>query len=113
FVWWFVYVVYCFFFQAEDGIRDFHVTGVQTCALPISVAQLAAGRPFGQWPGGVAPWANVVSSRIINDNPPTDDGSGQGNEVHAEIGRASCRVRVRSGGVVERVLTDRQSGYSF
>src|SRR5207302_3640452 len=24
-------------FQAEDGIRDFHVTGVQTCALPISV----------------------------------------------------------------------------
>src|SRR5690606_40834149 len=27
-----------FFFQAEDGIRDFHVTGVQTCALPISPA---------------------------------------------------------------------------
>src|SRR5690625_658873 len=26
----------CFFFQAEDGIRDGHVTGVQTCALPIS-----------------------------------------------------------------------------
>src|SRR5690606_41086375 len=26
------------FFQAEDGIRDFHVTGVQTCALPISFA---------------------------------------------------------------------------
>src|SRR5690606_41201264 len=26
-----------FFFQAEDGIRDFHVTGVQTCALPISM----------------------------------------------------------------------------
>src|SRR5690606_36617485 len=25
-----------FFLQAEDGIRDFHVTGVQTCALPIS-----------------------------------------------------------------------------
>src|SRR5690606_40809750 len=29
-----------FFFQAEDGIRGFHVTGVQTCALPIYV-----GRP--------------------------------------------------------------------
>src|SRR5690606_40258189 len=28
-------VVSFFFFQAEDGIRDFHVTGVQTCALPI------------------------------------------------------------------------------
>src|SRR5207253_5554499 len=27
-----------FFFQAEDGIRDGHVTGVQTCALPISTA---------------------------------------------------------------------------
>src|SRR3712207_8405537 len=25
----------CFFFQAEDGIRDIGVTGVQTCALPI------------------------------------------------------------------------------
>src|SRR3954462_10670812 len=25
----------CFFFQAEDGIRDYRVTGVQTCALPI------------------------------------------------------------------------------
>src|SRR5690606_40605933 len=31
-----------FFFQAEDGIRDFHVTGVQTCALPISARQAPA-----------------------------------------------------------------------
>ena len=30
-----VYVCF-FFFQAEDGIRDYKVTGVQTCALPIS-----------------------------------------------------------------------------
>src|SRR5258707_2224675 len=29
-------LVRCFFFQAEDGIRDIGVTGVQTCALPIS-----------------------------------------------------------------------------
>src|SRR5690606_2066022 len=29
-----------FFFQAEDGIRDFHVTGVQTCALPICVIEM-------------------------------------------------------------------------
>src|SRR5439155_14906379 len=28
-----------FFFQAEDGIRDGHVTGVQTCALPILAAE--------------------------------------------------------------------------
>src|SRR5690606_39865508 len=33
----FVFTVLYFFFQAEDGIRDFHVTGVQTCALPILV----------------------------------------------------------------------------
>src|SRR5436309_4902790 len=39
-----VYYVFCgifFFFQAEDGIRDFHVTGVQTCALPICLGTLA------------------------------------------------------------------------
>src|SRR5207302_6888908 len=33
--------IYLFFFQAEDGIRDFHVTGVQTCALPISVIRIS------------------------------------------------------------------------
>src|SRR5690606_40974221 len=31
----YLFLFSCFFFQAEDGIRDFHVTGVQTCALPI------------------------------------------------------------------------------
>src|SRR5690606_40840917 len=35
--------VFFFFFQAEDGIRDFHVTGVQTCALPISLTALRDG----------------------------------------------------------------------
>src|SRR5256885_3424083 len=34
-----------FFFQAEDGIRDYKVTGVQTCALPIS----APPRPQPDW----------------------------------------------------------------
>src|SRR5439155_3616746 len=34
-----------FFFQAEDGIRDGHVTGVQTCALPISSVSPASARP--------------------------------------------------------------------
>src|SRR2546427_6775682 len=34
-------LIFVFFFQAEDGIRDLTVTGVQTCALPISL--LAAG----------------------------------------------------------------------
>src|SRR5690606_12898721 len=34
-----------FFFQAEDGIRDFHVTGVQTCALPISYRRQSFPNP--------------------------------------------------------------------
>src|SRR5690606_30900443 len=38
-----------FFFQAEDGVRDFHVTGVQTCALPISSISL----PQAYWVWGV------------------------------------------------------------
>src|ERR1022692_238242 len=38
-----LYFFYFFFFQAEDGIRDYKVTGVQTCALPISVG------PNGLW----------------------------------------------------------------
>src|SRR5437762_10201103 len=33
----------CFFFQAEDGIRDTSVTGVQTCALPISCCSIPCG----------------------------------------------------------------------
>src|SRR6266702_6791310 len=34
-------LLFIFFFQAEDGIRDGHVTGVQTCALPISMIEAA------------------------------------------------------------------------
>src|SRR5688572_31703544 len=34
----FFFLFFFFFFQAEDGIRDLTVTGVQTCALPISSA---------------------------------------------------------------------------
>src|SRR5439155_8439635 len=37
FVTLFFFFFFFFFFQAEDGIRDGHVTGVQTCALPICV----------------------------------------------------------------------------
>src|SRR5690606_39671159 len=47
-----------FFFQAEDGIRDFHVTGVQTCALPIyrapALRALAARRVHRARPLGPA-----------------------------------------------------------
>ena len=38
-VLFFFLFVFCFFFQAEDGIRDRLVTGVQTCALPIYLVQ--------------------------------------------------------------------------
>src|SRR5690606_40799556 len=41
-----------FFFQAEDGIRDFHVTGVQTCALPIFHGQHGQ-RPVDRLRGGI------------------------------------------------------------
>src|SRR2546430_4491718 len=41
-----------FFFQAEDGIRDLTVTGVQTCALPISSRQ--AGRALDDPPRDLA-----------------------------------------------------------
>src|SRR5258706_4363785 len=37
-----------FFFQAEDGIRDWSVTGVQTCALRISAAEVEPGERWGE-----------------------------------------------------------------
>src|SRR2546427_8233813 len=48
----FISLYFCtlfFFFQAEDGIRDLTVTGVQTCALPISLEGnlTGVGRPDG------------------------------------------------------------------
>src|SRR5205823_8158132 len=39
-----------FFFQAEDGIRDKLVTGVQTCALPISLERQPVEDPVGRFP---------------------------------------------------------------
>src|SRR5690606_39753677 len=46
-----------FFFQAEDGIRDFHVTGVQTCALPISssIADRNPLQSYGAYAHSVMP----------------------------------------------------------
>src|SRR5699024_12097945 len=35
-----LHLLFFFFFQAEDGIRDRNVTGVQTCALPISTTRI-------------------------------------------------------------------------
>src|SRR6266508_5096900 len=56
-------MLFFFFFQAEDGIRDGHVTGVQTCALPISeVASL--GRELGVCPRTVPPPGKAVASGL-------------------------------------------------
>src|SRR5690606_39752955 len=46
----FLFSVVFFFFQAEDGIRYFHVTGVQTCALPIygGLYEVAFGVTLGE-----------------------------------------------------------------
>jgi len=64
-----------------------------------TVAQLAAGKPFGNWPGGVAQNALIVSARIIADKAPTDDGSGQGTEVHGALGLAPIHDDLIAAGV--------------
>src|SRR5947209_7310399 len=64
----FCYVCYFFFFQAEDGIRDIGVTGVQTCALPISGALGASAARVARSP--LPPYHTVspfVARRIYRD----------------------------------------------
>src|SRR2546428_13682782 len=75
-----------FFFQAEDGIRDLIVTGVQTCALPISAA---SGRR--RWHGGPSTSARPTAWPSATA---TNDGTGLAGAGAAEIGRASGRGRV-------------------
>src|SRR3989475_3071573 len=64
-----LYLLLCFFFffQAEDGIRDLTVTGVQTCALPISLigAASVAGRRWGQGVGGWFVGLPLTSGPIV------------------------------------------------
>src|SRR5690606_39636610 len=59
-----VSLFFFFFFQAEDGIRDFHVTGVQTCALPICRVRLVflwrARRPRRSRRGGLHPLGRPI-----------------------------------------------------
>src|SRR5439155_16602307 len=49
-----------FFFQAEDGIRDGHVTGVQTCALPILLQLNATDTLFKAGPVAVGGWNDLA-----------------------------------------------------
>src|SRR5690606_40106024 len=67
------HLVFLFFFQAEDGIRDFHVTGVQTCALPIydpggRSGPVLAGSA-GRWPF----WPNPGRNGVTLGSPAPED----------------------------------------
>src|SRR5256885_8084554 len=52
-----------FFFQAEDGIRDYKVTGVQTCALPICHLLVALSFHHGSWAIQHPNWAPHAACR--------------------------------------------------
>src|SRR5438093_10446300 len=87
----FLLSVFCFFFQAEDGIRDWSVTGVQTCALPIldapnASAAAAVRKPVGGRGGSVGGVQQVWSLAQMAPRPQSTSA--------AQIGRASCRERV-------------------
>src|SRR5437868_12332996 len=56
-----IYLFFFFFFQAEDGIRDRNVTGVQTCALPIS------GSPLAEAPGKLSDLPEAVPPALRAD----------------------------------------------
>src|SRR5690606_26249296 len=55
-----------FFFQAEDGIRDFHVTGVQTCALMISEKELTQAREAVSRQRRELPWVKVDKDYVFD-----------------------------------------------
>src|SRR5205085_9255597 len=95
-----------FFFQAEDGIRGLTVTGVQTCALPISViVPIAAGTApaaIGTMTGHPSRTTltrraevNAATSTINTMNAVVVHHE-RSTEVISKIGRASCRERVES-----------------
>src|SRR5256885_8366120 len=88
-----------FFFQAEDGIRDYKVTGVQTCALPISQLLAANGLKRGDNELKLIMMCEVPSSAILADEfleffDGFSIGSNDLTQLTLEIGRASCRERV-------------------
>src|SRR5690606_40858703 len=102
------YSLLFFFFQAEDGIRDFHVTGVQTCALPIFEI-LRCWQHRGKSPHHpTAP--GRTASDDLRDRPALRRREGSclrrrvPRGLHLrEIGRASCRERVWMTGVEQSI----------
>src|SRR5204862_5542982 len=93
---------YYYFLQAENGIRDLYVTGVQTCALPIygkstmvSVEYAVACTPStgaAMRPRPGAP-ATAYSTLTIVDLPSAAGSSVTVITALAELGRAACRGR--------------------
>src|SRR5207249_6371274 len=93
-----------FFFQAEDGIRDRNVTGVQTCALPIWTSSTGS-RNFGKRKRNSGRSRSNSASVCDHERPSDAPGSGRRtiaipiespdrNPRSGQIGRASCRERV-------------------
>src|SRR5256885_7214492 len=86
-----------FFFQAEDGIRDYKVTGVQTCALPIcsAPAEKVCGKTFNIACGGQVTLNQMVDAlnRLMGTSISPIHGSERAGDIK-QIGRASCRERV-------------------
>src|SRR2546422_6937973 len=91
--------IFVFFFQAEDGIRDVAVTGVQTCALPISrgnVRHAGVRRTLPRVPSGSLPLGQRASSIGLNryQMRPARSPAPSACSAWLKIGRASCRERV-------------------
>src|SRR6266542_5440821 len=100
----YLYSFNLFFFQAEDGIRDATVTGVQTCALPISPR--APPRP-GAVPGrrgtGTRPRRPVARGAARHRGLSLGSaGSRSPREHHPRRGRRSARPIARSSGPPSR-----------
>src|SRR5256885_6226813 len=86
-----------FFFQAEDGIRDYKVTGVQTCALPICAAGIlrrVEGDALHEIDVEVAVIVVVKQGYARAHYFRHKEFAGGAGEVAEQIGRASCRGRV-------------------
>src|SRR5437879_9284211 len=89
-----MFLLFFFFFQAEDGIRDTSVTGVQTCALPISRAS-----PLDKVYIRTSDQRKQLDVGECESTP--DKRASLTEQFAGEIGRASCRERVEmSGGAV-------------
>src|SRR5205809_3805026 len=90
-----IFFYFFFFFQAEDGIRDVAVTGVQTCALPISVLKPARSATRKVSVCSPRPTVSAPSVAIpLTLSTVSCSCAFRARWVSPQIGRASCRERV-------------------